>query len=92
MKELLHNPIPTNIMSNYGAQRHRIGRIAGEYTLVYVDTYTVDALANDLSAYGSVNYSAADFTVMPVYVVRPLEGKALSIVIQDIFQGKCTSH
>lgn len=71
------------------SERDRIGGIAAERLLVYIDAGSYDAILDASSYQGVLDEHAADFPVLPVDVVRPFDADVFGIAGQCFADRQC---
>ena len=70
-------------------ERDRIGGIATERLLVYIDAGSYDAILDTSSYQGVLDEHATDFPVLPVDVVRPFDADVFGVVGQRFADRQC---
>lgn len=81
----------TLLFAGDSAERYWVWGIACEHFLIDIYAYTYYAVLHHAVAYGAFGKCSADFIVVPIYVVGPLDGYAVGVFGQRVSYGQCGS-
>ena len=88
LHNLLQQGLAVSLLAKDLIQRHRIGRVAVELLLIDINAGADDTVADMSLRQAVLNDGSTDLLVVPIDIVRPLDGDAFGVLRQHVVKGQ----